>query len=233
MRTTGQHGSPPSGENLKNSKRIVYIVLALAVVAAVVVFGFKLAGDRREAEFAQSLKTGTNALESGNTSDAVLRLEKAVALNPEDDRAHLNLGLSYSAEGKAKEAKKEFEESIALNPDQPEVHYRLGVIYKSEDDLEKALVHVEKAKELNKNLHPADIMTANIYREMGKPDKAIPILSDLIKAKPFGINLADVHVDLGLAYEAQGKNDLAKEEWEAALKIDQNNAQAKKLLGVK
>lgn len=233
MRTIGQQAALPSGENLKSTKKIIFIILALVVVAAVVVLGFKLVGDRREAEFATSMKTGTNALESGNTSDAVLRLEKAVALNPEDDRARLNLGLSYSAEGKAKEAKKEFEESIALNPNQPEVHFRLGVIYKSEDDLDKALVHIEKAKALNKNLYPADIMAANIYREMGKPDKAVPILSDLIKAKPFGINLADVHVDLGLAYKAQGKNDLAKQQWDAALKIDKDNAQAKKLLGVK
>jgi len=233
VRTIGQQASLPSGENLKNSNKIVWLVVAFAVIAAVVIFGFKLAADRREAEFATSLKTGTNALESGNTSDAVLRLEKAVAINPEDDRAHLNLGLSYSAEGKTKEAKKEFEESIALNPNQPEVQFRLGVIYKSDNDLDKALVHIEKAKELNKNLYPADIMAANIYREMGKPDRAVSILNVLIKTKPFGMNLADVHVDLGLTYKAQGKNDLAKQQWEAALKIDQNNAQAKKLLGVK
>ncbi|PIX51526.1 tetratricopeptide repeat protein [Candidatus Aquicultor secundus] len=225
-----------SGGKAKGSKKMVIaIVAAVAVVAAIAiaVVGSRVIESRRDAEFKKSYDSGMSAFQTGNIPDAVLRLQKAVSLNPNDSKAHLSLAQGYSSVGKIKDAENEYVASLKLNANQPEAQYNLGVIYKSRREFDKALDHLQKAKALNKSLYPADIMIAYVYREMGKPEKAVTILSGLIKAQPFGANIGDLHAELGLAYQAQGKTALATAEWQEALKLDKDNAKAKKFLGSK
>jgi Tfp pilus assembly protein PilF len=223
-----------SGGKTKGSgKMVIAIAAAVVVVAVVAVVGSRVMQSQREAEFKKSYDSGMSAFQTGNTSDAVLRLQKAVSLNPNDSKAHLSLAQAYSSTGKIKGAEQEYLASLKINQNQAEAQYNLGVIYKSNSEFDKALQHLQKAKELNKGLYPADIIMAYVYREMGKPEKAVAIMAGLIKAKPFGANLGDLHAELGLAYQAQGKAALAKAEWQEALKFDKDNAKAKKYLGIK
>ncbi len=225
-----------SGGKAKGSKKMVIAIVAAVVVIAaiaVAVVGSRVMQGQRDTEFKQSYDSGMSAFQKGNIGDAVVRLQKAVSLNPNDSKAHLSLAQGYSSVGKIKDAENEYIESLKLNANQPEAQYNLGIIYKSRREFDKALEHLQKAKALNKSLYPADVMMAYVYREMGKPDKAITILSGLIKTPPFGANLGDLHAELGLAYQAQGKAALAKAEWQQALKFDKDNAKAKKYLGVK
>lgn len=218
----------------KGSKKMVIAIAVIVVVAiAIAIVGSRIMQSQRDAEFKKSYESGMSAFQSGNTSDAVLRLQKAVSLNPNDSKAHASLAQGYSSVGKIKDAEKEYLATLKLDANQPEAQYNLGIIYKSNREYDKALEHLQKAKALNKSLYPADIMIAYVYREMGKPEKAVTILSGLIKAKPFGANLGDLHAELGLAYQAQGKTALAKAEWQEALKFDKDNPKAKKYLGVK
>lgn len=217
---------------LGESKRTMKIFAAVVVLAIVALLAIKVINTRNENASKEYYKDGMSAFKKGNMTDAVMRLEKAVALNSDDPNAHLNLARSYSSTGKLEESEKEYIASLKINPNQPESYYNLAIIYKSRGDFDKALVNLKKAKDLDKNLYSADVMMAYIYRQKNEPDKAIDILKQLMKSKPFGADLSNLHVELGLAYQTKGQSSLAEQQWREALNINKDNLEAKKLLGI-
>lgn len=220
------------GGRIKESSKSIKIIALVAVLLIVALLGMRIIDARREAAFKSSYSDGMDAFKRGNISDAVMRLEKAVHLNPDDSNAHLNLARGYTSTGKLDGAEKEYLASLSINNNQPEAYFNLGVIYKSRREVDKAIESFKKAKELDKGMYPADIMRASLYRETGKPAEAIAILTQIIKDNPFGANLSDLYVELGMAYKVQGNDDVAKQQWQEALKINKDNPNAKRLLGI-
>jgi Flp pilus assembly protein TadD len=68
-------------------------------------------------EAARLYRSGTRALESGDTSRAVADLEGAAARIPHDAEVHNRLGVAYAAEGRREEAIREFRSAVALDCD--------------------------------------------------------------------------------------------------------------------
>ena len=62
--------------------------------------------------------------------DAVKSYEKALALKPDYDKAHSNLGNAFKALGQLDAAVKCYEKALAINPDYAEAHNNLDIALK-------------------------------------------------------------------------------------------------------
>jgi Flp pilus assembly protein TadD len=66
---------------------------------------------------ARLFRSGTAALDRGETTTAVRDLEQAAALLPASSAIHNHLGLAYAATGRDGEALREFERAVAIDCD--------------------------------------------------------------------------------------------------------------------
>lgn len=85
--------------------------LALLVIAGSISVGCATV------EAARLYRSGTRALERGDTSRAVADLEGAAARVPYDAEVHNRLGVAYAAEGRREEAIREFRSAVELDCD--------------------------------------------------------------------------------------------------------------------
>jgi tetratricopeptide (TPR) repeat protein len=68
-------------------------------------------------------------------------LKEVLEVEPENIKAHVNLGYFSIKSGQYEKAIERFEKVIQINPDYPESYLYLGDIYETQKDLEKAIVN--------------------------------------------------------------------------------------------
>jgi len=88
--------------------------------------------------------------------------KEKVRKNPDDAKAHYNLGLAYSNSGMNKEAIASFKQAIRINPDDASAHYNLGIAYFLLNDRGSALEQYKILKKLNSEL--ANKLFNEIYK---------------------------------------------------------------------
>jgi tetratricopeptide (TPR) repeat protein len=125
---------------------------------------------------------------------AVPAWRKALALDPDDARAHDNLGVALAETGKPDEAIAEYRKSLELNAGSSHTHNNLGSVLAERGMLDEAFQHFEKAVELNPDNASAQINLGNILSLTQKR-----------------LNEALVHLRRGVELDpdsASGQNDL-------------------------
>ena len=91
------------------------------------------------------------AYENGKLDEAIANCAKALALNPNDFRAHGIAGLAYSAQWKMKSASAEFAGAIKLRPDVKDFHILKAKADISLGEIDQAIAGCRKALELDPN----------------------------------------------------------------------------------
>jgi tetratricopeptide (TPR) repeat protein len=94
---------------------------------------------------------GTLLLEENHAKEAIPDLSQAVALSPQEFRAHRELGKAYAKTNELAKAQLELEKAVALEPQDAALHYVLGQIYRREGLLDKAKAEFARTAELNSN----------------------------------------------------------------------------------
>jgi Tfp pilus assembly protein PilF len=89
-------------------------------------------------------------LQLNNPTGARPNLQKALALDPIQWRASLDLGIIDSDAGRNDEALRELNQAAKLKPDDVNVHWRLGRLLRTMGRKEEAQLELEKARKLNK-----------------------------------------------------------------------------------
>jgi Flp pilus assembly protein TadD len=108
--------------------------------------------DRRSRESirAKSLNNeGTQLLQAGDLQRGLERLEKAVALAPDDPVSRYNYGVALLVANRLDESIEELRKSITLNPDQANAHYYLGRARMLKREWPSAIDELENAVRLN------------------------------------------------------------------------------------
>lgn len=84
-----------------------------------------------------------------NVLKQIEEIKVALEKDPEDAKAHFQLGLSYMALGRHKEEVAEYLEAIRLEPDFADAHFNLGLSYDLSADGALAIRHMLTARQIH------------------------------------------------------------------------------------
>lgn len=82
--------------------------------------------------------------QSGETDQAISKLEETKLIAPNDFGLRFQLGFLYWRKKETQKAKSEFEEVLKINPDYSNARYMLGLVYDQLGEKDKALLELEK-----------------------------------------------------------------------------------------
>jgi protein O-GlcNAc transferase len=111
---------------------------------------------------------GERFLADGKLTEAKRVFEKALADDPNDARAWLDLGLSHEATSDWASAEKAYRRAMSLDPNFAEAFNNLGVLLREAGKLTEATAMLERAVALDPALAAARFNLALSYEELGR-----------------------------------------------------------------
>ncbi len=147
-------------------------------------------GELRSQEFEETFRQGTRLLHQGQSKEAIPYLEKAVALQPEDNDAAINLGGAYIMTKKFKKASAVLEPLSRQYPNNAKIWINLGAAYLGNPVLardveqEKAIFAFEQALKLDPIAPSVAYNIGLIYRDRKNKDQAIYWFGQAVKHNP-------------------------------------------------
>ena len=124
--------------------------------------------DKKElTEEEEWLHKGIDAFKAMNYEEAIKCFKKAIAINPNNEEIHYNLGVTYNDKGALDEAITAFKKALALNPGYTDAHYNLGIAYDQKEMLDKAIVEFKEVIALESNSADAHHNLGYTYYKKG------------------------------------------------------------------
>ena len=148
---------------------------------------------------------------------------RAVATSPDDDRAHVGLGLALLETGQGSQARAEFEEALRLNSRNWVALTQLGIL-QTEEDPERALDLFHDAARWapdGDKVVPL-VYEGDLLMQQGQAGAAKKAYRRATLDAPVAF---DAHLGLARALEALGNEADALEEYEEAARYDPSNAE--------
>ena len=166
-----------------------------------------LADKASEGERLQILAAEAGA--NGDTAKQKEHLDKLVALHPNEERAHFNLGGYYFGQQDYPSAIQHYKKATELNPNFSNAHNLLGYAYRQNGDYANAEQAFKKYIELIPNdPNPYDSY-AELLLKMGRFDESIAQYRKALSIQP---NFVNSHFAIAAALSYQGKYDEASAE---------------------
>jgi tetratricopeptide (TPR) repeat protein len=171
----------------------------------------------------------TVLLVQGRTDEAVDRLGRVLALEPDHAPAHGALGRILFDAGRSAEALSQFDRAIAGLPDVAELHYNRGQSLRALGRTDEALAAYDAALERDESLAAAWLATGDLLLAEGRADEAVGRYRRAIEADP---SYAEAHNNLGTVLAARGRLDEAIEQFRQAVEASPTYAPAYNNLGM-
>ncbi|MBM3838555.1 MAG: tetratricopeptide repeat protein [Verrucomicrobia bacterium] len=133
-------------------------------------------------------------------------------------------------ERKNREAESVYRGAAELKPGQVDAYYRIGLLHLKLKEYEKAFSAFERVLQIDINEVEACFYIGEAGAVSGQRlPRAAEALKAYLKTRPWSIlpSLADAHFRLGQVYERQEKHELARAEFQAALKLEPGHKEAK------
>ena len=206
---TSEDRAPADDENLVPAW-LALLVLIL-IVAVVGVGGFVVRG----------MLTGR--AESSTTQADIQQWAQAVATNPGDASARLNLAYAYQLDKQYDRALSEYDKVLEQQPKDTAALYNKGVIYMTTGAAKKGEAALWEVLKVDPKHALAAKELGDYYAAKGQFKSVLVAVEPVVEAKP---TLADLQYLMGLAYEKTGKPVQAKERYTLALKYAPDMQQA-------
>lgn len=181
------------------------------------------------ADFYARFERAWQLAEQGQYKASVAEWRTALAMNPDDAKAHNNIGFALAKEGQLDEAITHWNKALELNEDYAEVRKNLGRALFDRGRLDEAIGHWRKLLESAPGDGQAHGGLGAALLKQGKVDEAIAELRRAIELDPED---AGTRYNSGLALLRKGRFDEAIPQLEAALRLNPTDAQAHNDLGV-
>jgi tetratricopeptide (TPR) repeat protein len=167
--------------------------------------------------------------QKGDAEGAIGEWRKALALSPEDDKAHNALGILLTETGKYREAIEQFQKALAVTPDYPDVHSNLGVALAGMGKTPEAIAEFQRALEINPNSVEAHTFLGRVLAQQGKYPEAIDQFSKALQTKS---DYAPALAAMGRAQVSLGKGDEAISTLRKALEVSPDSPEIRTTLGL-
>jgi tetratricopeptide (TPR) repeat protein len=177
-----------------------------------------------EAQFMYGARLGL----AGRTDEAILHLEKAVALNPRHVEARDDLANLLERQGKVAAAMSQWSEALQYEPANASANYNYALALQRQGRLDEAVAHYENAIAVKPRDARVQQALAEVLQRQGKSLAAIAHYEKALQIEPAS---AEVHNNLGALFLQQRKLDDAMAHFERAAAIDPKNVDAQINLG--
>jgi tetratricopeptide (TPR) repeat protein len=167
------------------------------------------------------LLAGVSLLALDRPAEAVVALERAVKLLPEEPVAHVQLADAYERVGRIEGVVDEYRSLVAIAPDNDEYAYRLGKAY-----LRLAQESYKNLRTVNPNSARSSQALAIEYARQGRRDLAIKAFERAARLDP---TLVEIHLALARLYAAEQRWDDAAREVERELALARESKDALEL----
>ena len=168
---------------------------------------------------------GFALFQQGKSQEAVVALEKALAVDPKHWKAHNNLALAAIDSGELEVAEAHYRESLAIK-EQPAIYNDLGFVLEREGLPDEAAEMYRKAVKLDPGSASAQYNLGSSLARSGKYADAESHLRKALKINPNSQN----YTGLGIVLWQLGRKDEAIDSLRAAIKADPKNATAQQKL---
>lgn len=148
---------------------------------------------------------------------------RIVGLNAESAEADMLVGEALDAMKDADGAVREFRTAATVNPKEPNVHFGLGYLLWKKNDYTAAASEFKAELENDPQHLQAMLYLADSDVQMNRLDEAEALLERLDQANAGSYQQ---HLDLGIVYAGQGKNEAAQVEYQKAVRLNPSEASA-------
>jgi tetratricopeptide (TPR) repeat protein len=148
-------------------------------------------------------------------------------------QGHVVLGALYEDDEQYQLAEKEYLAAVQLRPDSSSAYFSLGSLYTTTKQYDKAFEAYAQLLRVNPRAVRAYYQIGRVAAISGKRlDEGEQSLKTFLQHEPRDADswLSAAHWRLGIIYEKQGKNDLARKEYEASLRLDPKRKEAAEAL---
>jgi tetratricopeptide (TPR) repeat protein len=168
-------------------------------------------------------------LKAGDHKGAEQEYRKALELNPENVKAHTDLGYILLAKGMYKEGMLHVSEAIKLDPNNADAHYNLGLAMLYQTKPDQAIRYFSRAVQLKPDYAEAHLNLGVALANRERFDEAIKHYSMALQVKP---DYAEAYYNLGEALSRQDKLNEAAGHFFKALQLRGDYADAYYSLGI-
>ncbi len=165
---------------------------------------------------------GRALINQDNPEEAKSWVNKALAYNPQNYRAWYELAFIESKTDKSA-AEAAFEKTVSIQPNFALARRDFGMFQYQQKNYADAVTQLSKAADLGMDKDPQLYNFLGISYSLTKRlPQAVESYHKALKIDP---NLAEGHLNLGLAYEQMGQKNLAGKEYDQACKLKQDFCQ--------
>ena len=165
-------------------------------------------------EFYRLFDLATDQAEKRQHAAALVSWQKAIALNPDDAKAHSNMGLALAGLGRNAEALAQYREAIRLGPDFPDGYTNLGIAQAQGGHLEEAVATLRKALELSPWDAKAYSNLGTALASAGRLEESAEMCRRALQIDP---DDPDANANLAIALARIGRTEEAIERFRKAL----------------
>ena len=169
---------------------------------------------------------GTALLQSGRPDEAIAEYREALRLKPGYAQARNNLGTVLAKTGRLDEAVAEFQETLRLKPDATLTYINLADALRRLKRRDEAVSALRMAIRLQPEMAIAHYSLGNVLQDMGQFDAAVRAYREALRYEPEARSYY-IHNDLGVALAQLGRRQEALAEFERALQIKPDFADAR------
>jgi tetratricopeptide (TPR) repeat protein len=191
--------------------------------------------NKEQKELEDTFNAAKAALDSGNSDEALIKLNSVVQLSPKCAACYAKIGDVYVTKKDSPNAETAYKKAIEIDPTLADVYVALAAVLADEKKFDEATAMGAKANTLSKASGGAGNPTA-LYNQgvilwnQGKSEEARPLFEQAIAADP---KLAEAYYMLGMIYVGMDKKPEAIKALETYLSLaptGDNAATAKAIL---
>ncbi len=159
---------------------------------------------------------GNELLNKRDFAAAEEKYRQAVALSPEQEDLHYNLGIACARQGKVEEAKKHYEKALQLFPDYAEAQNNLGNLLLTQNRMDEAIALFRKAIQ---NAPEDPSFRNNLGTALARRQMVTEATAEFQEALRLAPEYAEARVNLANALLASGRKDEAVAQLNEALRL--------------